>query len=190
MKWTKNCPDCGKEQSYSGKRTLKEAIKTKSKCSSCSKKGKKFSEATRKKLSEANKGYKHFEEAKKKMKGKKFSEEHRKNLSKTLKGRKLSEEHRKKMSLVHHKRLGTDPNRDKGVRETLEYHKWRRDVLERDDYTCQSCYKRGGKLQTHHIFAVCHHPEEATKLMNGITLCKPCHKMVHSVMGHQHKNQS
>ena len=65
-------------------------------------KGKKRSEETRKKLSEAKKGKQFSEEHKKKLseahKGKSLSEEHKKKLSEAHKGKCLSEETRKKMS--------------------------------------------------------------------------------------------
>ena len=66
------------------------------------KKGKKYSEETRKKMSEAHKGQKLSEEARKKIskahKGKKKSKEHRKKLSEAQTGKKHSEKTRKKMS--------------------------------------------------------------------------------------------
>ena len=65
-------------------------------------KGKKFSEEYRKKLSEANKGKKLSEETREKMreekKKKKFSDEHRRKLSEAKKGKHLSEEAKKKLS--------------------------------------------------------------------------------------------
>ena len=39
-KWTKKCPECGEEQSYSAKSSLISAIKNNRKCKSCSKSGK------------------------------------------------------------------------------------------------------------------------------------------------------
>ena len=75
-------------------------------------KGKKLSEDTRKKLSEANKGKQGYwkgkklsEEAKKKMseshKGKPRSEETRRKISESAKGKTKSEEHKKKLSESH-----------------------------------------------------------------------------------------
>jgi hypothetical protein len=78
---------------------------------SIAQKGKKFSEETKRKLSDANKGQVpwnkgktgvYTEETKKKMsdanKGKNLSEEHKKKISESLKGKKFSEETKKKMS--------------------------------------------------------------------------------------------
>ena len=75
-------------------------------------KGKKLSEETKKKLSEAHTGKKLSEETKKKMsefnKGKVLSEEHKKKISEANKGKKFSEEHKKKLSEA---KLGGKPNR-------------------------------------------------------------------------------
>lgn len=64
--------------------------------------GKKHSEETRKKMSEAHKGKKHSEEEKRKIsegnKGKKLSKEHCKKISEARKGSSISEETRKKLS--------------------------------------------------------------------------------------------
>lgn len=60
------------------------------------------------------------------------------------------------------------------------YKNWRKDVFERDDYTCQICNVRGGKLEAHHILPV--RDNKNTLLIfdidNGITLCKKCHQHI------------
>lgn len=61
---------------------------------------------------------------------------------------------------------------------------WRKQVFERDDYTCQKCNVKGEELNPHHIV----HLKELIKtnvmemvysVNNGITLCKSCHYLVH-----------
>ena len=76
------------------------------------------------------------------------------------------------------------------IRENLKYRIWRSDIFTRDDFTCQECDVRGGKLEAHHkkTFSkileendiksieqalLC---EELWNLNNGQTLCKQCHK--------------
>ena len=105
---------------------------------------------------------------------------------------------RPKLSL---KRLGAaNPNWQGGktrlshaCRHLLPYRIWRTTVFERDDYTCQLCGVRGGKLEADH------HPMQFSELLRlfniqtvlcvivcsdlwkpelGRTLCKPCHKDV------------
>ena len=70
------------------------------------------------------------------------------------------------------------PN-EKRNRSTKKYRAWRKAIFERDDYTCQVCRKRGGKLEAHHIepWAVC--MKKRYDVSNGITLCKDCHKQIH-----------
>lgn len=53
---------------------------------------------------------------------------------------------------------------------------WRKAVFERDEYTCQICFKRGAELQADHIKCFAHHPDIRYELSNGRTLCKSCHK--------------
>jgi len=57
---------------------------------------------------------------------------------------------------------------------------WRSAVFVRDDYTCQSCGKVGGKLQAHHIKPYKMFPELRLEIGNGITLCVDCHKKTDS----------
>lgn len=59
------------------------------------------------------------------------------------------------------------------------YKKWRSDVLKRDNYTCQSCGLRGGKLTAHHIKAWAEYPDSRYDVDNGLTLCCPCHDQIH-----------
>lgn len=69
---------------------------------------------------------------------------------------------------------GITPINEK-LRRTNEYKKWREDVYKRDNYTCQSCGIRGGKLAADHIKPFALYPELRTVLNNGRTLCINCH---------------
>lgn len=61
-------------------------------------------------------------------------------------------------------------------RNSAKYRDWRKSVFERDDYTCQSCLTRGGKLNADHIFPFAWFPELRFNVNNGRTLCLECHK--------------
>lgn len=61
------------------------------------------------------------------------------------------------------------------LRHRREYKEWRTAVYERDDYTCQCCGKKGGKLNAHHINRFSEFPELRYDIQNGITLCTNCH---------------
>lgn len=57
--------------------------------------------------------------------------------------------------------------------------------LETDNYTCQKCGAgiNNTELHCHHITGVIQNPIESADIDNTITLCKDCHKFVHSQKG-------
>lgn len=66
-------------------------------------------------------------------------------------------------------------------RKTSEYGRWRREVFQRDDYTCQFCGDRGAKghrvrLHADHILPFATHPDLRLDVANGRTLCEDCHR--------------
>lgn len=77
--------------------------------------------------------------------------------------------------LNHLWRGGITKENDK-IRRSFAYKDWRRRVFERDDYTCQGCGVRGGKLNADHIRSFAWFPELRFELSNGRTLCVPCHR--------------
>lgn len=71
---------------------------------------------------------------------------------------------------------GRDRHPDKVIRKSIEYKTWRSHVFNRDDYTCQSCGIRGGKLHADHELSFAEFPELRFEILNGRTLCIQCHK--------------
>jgi 5-methylcytosine-specific restriction endonuclease McrA len=65
-----------------------------------------------------------------------------------------------------------------------EYYEWRRNVFERDDFTCQICGIRGSKLNAHHIQSFAKFPDLRTDVSNGVTLCSSCHSTYHRKIEH------
>ena len=61
------------------------------------------------------------------------------------------------------------------ARNSYGYGKWRDAVFEYDDYTCQCCGQRGGKLNAHHINNFSDYENQRFDVNNGITLCENCH---------------
>ncbi len=64
------------------------------------------------------------------------------------------------------------------IRNSAEYDSWRETVFRRDDYTCQMCVEKGGKLAAHHIKMFSKHHELIFNVANGITLCWSCHTSI------------
>ena len=63
-------------------------------------------------------------------------------------------------------------------RRTKEYRHWRVAVIRRDG-KCVICGCRQGR-QAHHIENGQHHPESRYDVGNGVTLCKLCHRQLHT----------
>lgn len=64
---------------------------------------------------------------------------------------------------------------DRIARYSKEAKLWRKAVFERDDYTCQTCGKRGEYLEADHLLPWAYYPSFRFHLFNGRTLCRPCH---------------
>lgn len=151
---------------------------------SAGKKAKNFhhSEETKKKLSLMFKGRSSY------MKGKKMSPESREKMRAAHHGKILSEQHKYKISLSNRGEKGSRwkggvYDKNMSIRRSMPYKKWAIDVKERDNYTCQHCEKRGGKLNSHHIKTFAAHPDLILDLANGITLCTSCHLKEHKRIG-------
>ena len=61
------------------------------------------------------------------------------------------------------------------LRTSKRYAEWRLAVFERDNYTCQECGQRGGRLNADHIMRFADHPSARFDVANGRTLCVACH---------------
>lgn len=69
-------------------------------------------------------------------------------------------------------------------RSYAEYSDWRKEVFERDNYTCQCCGdNKGHNLNAHHIYGYAEHEDLRTDVDNGVTLCEDCHKRYHKQYG-------
>ena len=63
------------------------------------------------------------------------------------------------------------------LRGNAKYFDWRKNVFERDNYTCQCCGQHGGKLNAHHIKNFSDNEQLRYDVDNGITLCFNCHSL-------------
>ncbi|HUT12453.1 MAG TPA: NUMOD3 domain-containing DNA-binding protein [Thermoguttaceae bacterium] len=131
--------------------------------------------------------------------GKKLSLEHRAKIAAGGTGRKLSVETRAKISAskmgnkcsLGSKRIlggcknpnwkgGITPGHDR-ARNDPRYVEWRTAVFARDNFTCQTCGKRGGDLEAHHIIARKQCEALVYDVPNGLTVCEtPCHDSLHA----------
>ncbi len=66
------------------------------------------------------------------------------------------------------------------IRGSTRMTNWRNSILERDEFKCQLCGILGDKksLRSHHIKKFSVFPELMFDILNGITLCIDCHKLV------------
>ena len=70
---------------------------------------------------------------------------------------------------------GVTKENDK-IRKSYKYRKWRKAIFLRDNYTCQLCGKRGEYMHADHIKPFAYYPKLRFELINGRTLCVPCHR--------------
>lgn len=61
---------------------------------------------------------------------------------------------------------------------SLEYREWRRQIFERDNFTCQRCGANQCYIEPHHIKSWSEYPELRYEVSNGTTLCLDCHAEV------------
>lgn len=119
------------------------------------------------------------------MKGKKHKKETLEKMRLKANGRKHTFETRKKISIIQLKikKQFREENWQNFVtpKDKLERHRFRdeiqKQVFKRDNYTCQDFGEVGGYLQAHHIKSFSKYPELRLEILNGITLCVPCHKL-------------
>lgn len=71
---------------------------------------------------------------------------------------------------------------NKDYRQSPQYKCWRLSVFERDNYTCQKCSQKGGKLEAHHIKTFKLYKNLRFVISNGMALCVKCHKQTHKEM--------
>jgi|SRR3990167_1182229 len=171
----RKCLVCSKEFSFDPYRAST-AKSCSPQCSGLLKRGGKFSEETRRKMSLSRTGLKHW------LFGKKMDAEYREKLSVAHKGNKHSKETRVKMSQTKlanreqsHLWKGGISEENHRLRNSLQMRLWREAVFARDKFTCQKCGIIGGFLQADHIEPFAYFPELRFEVSNGRTLCVPCH---------------
>lgn len=134
--------------------------------------GRKHSQETRKKISQALMGEQNP------MYRKKFSDTHKKRMADARKRQPRKPDHLRKTPFY------------RAIRVLPEYKKWRQMVFARDNFICRNCSTRGGTLNVDHVLPLSvvmrkHDIDSVTKALrctelwdtdNGRTLCVDCHK--------------
>lgn len=98
-----------------------------------------------------------------------------------------------KNSMYGKQRFGEEnPNYKHGLSDEERYKKrlwsgyglWRKKVYEKDNYTCQCCFKESnGDIEAHHLDGYSWCEEKRLDIRNGVTLCKGCHAKFHEIYG-------
>lgn len=73
---------------------------------------------------------------------------------------------------------GKHTSKPRNSRKAIE---WRKQVKERDEFTCQDCGATDVMLAAHHIKPYVLFPDLGYDVSNGLTLCYPCHEKRHSL---------
>ena len=173
-----------KGNNWSGNRKGCESSETHKKNISKALKGKPFTKEHIRNMAGINKGRKHTEEEEKKRVESrrkngwyKNPEKSRRKISESLKGEKS------------YRWKGGITSENGKIRQCIEYKFWVEGNFARDDFTCQKCGLRGGKLVAHHIKNFAQYPELRLAIDNGITFCIKCHKEFHHIYGNRNNNE-
>lgn len=116
-------------------------------------------------------------------KPKPFSESHRLKISLALKGvtpwnkgKSVDYAGKKHHSWIDGRSRSREQARSTEMKHA-PYREWRRKVFNRDVFSCRVCFFKG-YIIAHHIKLYSKFPNLRFIVENGITLCKPCHKMM------------
>lgn len=108
--------------------------------------------------------------------GKVISDEHKKILSRIKTGD-GNPQYGKRGELSVSWKGGHTGDGRKDIHNRAIYKEWRLSVFERDNFICQHCKARGGKIEAHHMKTWKNYPKLRYVISNGLTLCVNCHKI-------------
>jgi len=88
-----------------------------------------------------------------------------------------------KLGVKHPNWKGGISSKQSKLRGQIEFKLWKNAVFARDNWTCQECGQRGGRLNAHHIKPFAQYPELRFAIDNGKTLCYKCHTLTDTFSG-------
>lgn len=121
-------------------------------------------------------------------KGEHLSEESKKKISISKSGKSIKHNGQFKKGFTPWNKTNFNGTTYKELNHTLRTSKkwveWRTQVFHRDEFTCQTCGKKGITIYPHHIVSVkqcveINHIDLIYEVSNGITLCFDCHWQEH-----------
>ena len=74
----------------------------------------------------------------------------------------------------YHEYIKTNDNRNSNKAK-----KWRNDIRNRDNWTCQDCGEKKENIEAHHIKKWKDNPDKRFEMDNGVSLCLECHYLRH-----------
>lgn len=69
--------------------------------------------------------------------------------------------------------------------ESPQWQILRKQILKRDQYTCQGCGINGVPLEVHHITYINYESEQLSDL---VSVCRDCHQAIHDKHGYDYTN--
>ena len=157
-----------------------------------------WTEETKRKMSELMKGnHRGFKKGDKFWLNKHHSEGTKTKISIAKKGCKYPPRTKEWRRKISKSRLGSKSHFWKGginpinntIRHSIEYRFWVEGNFARDNYTCQKCKKRGGKLVAHHINNFSEKEDLRFAIDNGITFSKIAHDLFHKIYGRENNTK-
>jgi hypothetical protein len=69
------------------------------------------------------------------------------------------------------------------------YIRWIKYIYKKDNYICQKCLQKDGRLNAHHIKGYSNNKNLRTNKNNGIVMCSICHIKFHKAYGYKNNDQ-
>jgi len=95
----------------------------------------------------------------------------------------LASEHKRLSGELHYNWKGGITTTNEKIRKSKRYIDWRKNIMVRDNFTCQMCRQYGGKLEVDHIKPFSLYPELRFNNKNARVLCRDCHKSTDTYAG-------